>query len=227
MNKYSIEFFANRLLRNTDKEFFQPLIDIMFGVCPEMMSRKIPEANIQQAFTLYCLQKTINQNSKILCVGSFEDTSYEFLKLGQYNIYGIDPSINFDLHTFSTNSLEKYDIIFSTSVIEHVKNDDEFIEDICKLLIPGGLAILTCDFKEEYKKGDPLPNTDIRFYTEYDLKTRLSDIVLKNNCELISESNWKGEPDFLYQGHYYSFATLVFKRKENIFIAMSNILEIE
>ena len=40
----------NRILTNQDRELYKPLIEKMFEVCPEMMSRKISEANVQQAF---------------------------------------------------------------------------------------------------------------------------------------------------------------------------------
>lgn len=202
----------NRLLTNADRENYRSTIDKMFGACPDIMSRKIPEANVQQAFVLDTVISRFSKEVAILAVGAFEDTASASLKELGYNVTEIDPAINYDLHTFRGRSINQFNAIIATSVIEHVSNDEEFIEDICSLLLPGGWAIITCDFKNDYKVGDPLPATDVRFYTKNDLEVRLNGIINKHHCYLIGEPNWDGEPDFLYQGHVYSFATFVFGR---------------
>lgn len=187
----------------------------MFILCPEMMSRKISEANVQQAFTFSTATDiAIHLNKpKILSAGSFEDTATESLKKLGYNVTDVDPQINYDLHTFALQNYEEFDIIVSTSVLEHVKDDEEFIKDCCNLLNKGGYAIFTMDFKEGYKQGDPLPATDLRFYTNRDLNERLSNIINENGCKLVGDyTSWIGEPDFVYQGHSYSFATFVFRK---------------
>ena len=213
MNKSSIEFSQlNRLLRNKDREVLKPTIDLMFKYCSEMMNRKIPEANVQQAFVLDIVTKISNITDSILSVGCFEDTAYETLKQAGYNIVGIDPEINFSLHDYRMKHKSNFDIIFSTSVLEHVKNDEEFIQDICCLLTKPGVAILTCDFNNDYRLGMPVPNTVIRQYTEYDLRTRLNTVLNRNDCRIIGSQDWSGDRDFLYQGHHYSFATFVFER---------------
>lgn len=206
----------NRILTNEDREYFKPLIELMFGACPEMMGRKIAEANVQQAFALAhalsLLGPVEDSDADICCAGSFEDTASEYLKVFGYPVTEIDPAINSDLHTFRRNTTNKYDIVLSVSVLEHVTNDEEFIDDICYLLKPGGTAILTCDFKNSYKPGDPLPATDLRFFTHHDLSDRLVKVLARNNCSLVGESDWTAEPDFIYQGHLYSFASFVFTK---------------
>jgi SAM-dependent methyltransferase len=150
-------------------------------------------------------------------VGSFEDTASEYLiKTGQF-VTEIDPDINMDLHTFMRSSLRNnrlFRVVFSTSVIEHVEKDEEFLSDICELLEPGGLGIITCDFKNDWKAGDPVIVPDFRFYTEKDLKFRLGKIIQKHDCELVDCPDWTGKPDFNLGGFDYSFATFVF-RKDN------------
>jgi len=210
----------NRILTNTDRKEFESLIDKMFEYCPETMSRKIPEANVQQAFALDYVLKLLllsPDDLSILCVGSYEDTALETLQKMGYSVIPIDPAINMDLASFrrsvTLNEVpDTFDIIFSVSTIEHVKDDEGFIDDICNLLSPGGIAILTCDFKNDYKVGDPLPATDVRFYTKYDLLERLPKILENNNCTLFDEPELDDPPDFLYQGHTYSFATYVFQK---------------
>jgi len=204
----------NRILTNKDREDLKPLIEKMFEWCPETMSRKIAEANVQQAFALEYIMKllAVDEDMSALCVGSFEDTTSESLVAQGHDIVNIDPLENVDLATFRKSTDEKFDIIFSVSVIEHVFDDEEFIDDICNLLSEKGIAVLTCDFKNSYKAGDPLPATDVRFFTKVDLEERLPAILKKNGCSLFGESNWETEPNFIYQGHHYSFATFVFTK---------------
>lgn len=205
----------NKLLTNEDRKYYEPLIQDMFKVCPEMMARKIKEANCQQAFIVQAVLDHIEnyENPSILCVGSFEDTACEYLKRKGIKITAIDPLENMDLHTFRKQTKETFDIIFSTSVIEHVKNDEEFISDMCLLLKLGGVCVLTCDFKDGWKSGDPVHPLDCRFYTEEDLNVRLHNIIKKYGYSLVGEPNWKGKPDFFFDGFAYNFATLTFMWK--------------
>lgn len=204
----------NRILTNKDRETLNSIVDELFSLCPAMMARKIPEANVQQAFTFSTAKKYATLDSEILSAGSFEDTATEGLKKQGYKVTDVDPNINTDLHNFYLQNSSKYDIIVSTSVLEHVKNDEEFIEDCCKLLKDGGYAIFTMDFNDDYYPGKEVPATVIRQYTKYDLEERLPKVLEANDCELVGSHNWNAAPDFFYQGHIYSFATFVFRKKE-------------
>ena len=204
----------NKILSDVDKLELGPLIADMFKKCPEMMARKYPEANVQQAFILdEILKMNPPKDKPILCVGCVDDTAAEYLKVVGYNIIGIDPIVNMSLAAYKKNTKKKYDLIFSTSVIEHVEKDEEFAADICYLLNIGGTAILTCDFREANGPVHPL---DFRFYKEYDLLVRLNKVITEGNCKLIGEPNWRGEPNFRYEGFLYSFATWMFKKYEHI-----------
>lgn len=203
----------NRLLDNSWREYFKGTISLLDTLCPETMARKINEANVQQGFIYYKVMQLLNTPDKsILCVGSYEDTACEAMQKIGVNVTAIDPVINMSLSTFFKVNKNKFDIIFSTSVIEHVENDEQFIDEICKLLNSGGTALLTCDFREDYKEGDNKPGEDKRLYTTYDLTVRLSNILKENNCELIGVSDYSGEPDFVYGVHKYSFASFCFKK---------------
>jgi len=204
----------NRLLTDIDRENYKVLIEDMFETVPEMMSRKIARANVQQAFMVETiLNELLTPAATILCVGSFEDTASSYLKKKHgYNIVDIDPQINTDLHYYVYHYADKFDVVFSTSVIEHVPNDESFIEDICLSLKPGGLAILTCDYNNDYQKGDILPYSDVRFYTENDLKFRLGKIIAKFDCALVDCPDWSGKRDFIHDGCNYSFATYTFRK---------------
>ena len=206
---------CNRILMNGDRKLYLPVILQMCNYAPKMMSRKIPEANVQQAFVLNTVYNLIvnMESPKILCVGSFEDTTAASLKAIGYRIEEIDPSINYDLDFYcklSTTGKGSYDIIFSTSVLEHVQDDKLFIQEIAILLKPNGTAILTCDFNNRYRVDDKLPSTDFRFYTDASLKEL---ITFAHNCTLVDEPIWsEGYPDFVYEKISYSFASLVFRK---------------
>ena len=215
---------TNRLLTDKDREELKPIIEELFRVCPDTMKRKIARANVQQAFILGAVLDQIAQEDfhKVLSVGHYDDTAYEYLKSFPFSklidLVGVDPAINIDLHSFRNGKTTKdglgFDIIFSTSVIEHVQNDEEFLDDICKLLNKGGVGILTMDFNNDYRPGDKLPHSNIRFYTKKDLEFRLTKILTNNGCDLVDIPDWSGEPEFTHDGCNYSFATFVFRKNE-------------
>lgn len=208
---------VNRLLTDDDREALDGIIFDMWGVCKETMRKKIQRANVQQAFVLHYVLHLIKNivDPKILSVGCFEDTAYEYLRKQSIDLIGIDPQINYDLRTYINNGREPFDIVFATSVLEHVEDDEGFISDMCKLLKPYGYGILTVDFNNNYRVGDPLPKTDLRFYTKHDLEFRLTKILTDNGCDLVDTPDWTGEPEFTHDGCNYSFSTFVF-RKESL-----------
>jgi SAM-dependent methyltransferase len=187
----------------------------MFEALPEMMSRKIPEANVQQAFVVDVVHNILvkKPDARILCVGAFEDTATNFLGSKGVVITNIDPVENVDLDKFYDRSPEPFDIIFATSVLEHVPADEVFVSKIGKLLKRGGTAILTCDFNDEYKPGAPVPATVVRQYTKADLLERLPAVLDEVGCKIIGKPTYAGKPDFHYQGHDYCFASFVFKKR--------------
>ncbi|MEG4912916.1 MULTISPECIES: methyltransferase domain-containing protein [unclassified Microcoleus] len=208
----------NRILDDAARSQYAPRINQLFALVPEMMARKIPEANIQQAFILDTVDKFASQlvKPKILCVGSHEDSAAAALKQVGYQLEEIDPAINCDLNTYfhkPSTIKGSYDIIFSTSVIEHVQNDELFLMQIAELLAPGGSAVLTCDYNDQYKPGDRIPGVDFRLYTQKDFKQRL--LPLLKNCVFPDVPQWDcPKPDFIYEGCRYTFATFVFQKNK-------------
>ncbi len=206
----------NRILDNAARKQYKPVINDLFDIVPEMMARKIPEANVQQAFVLdsVCRFESRYSFPKILCIGSYDDTAAAALRKLGYKMDEVDPVLNYDLRTFMdkpSTMRESYDIIFSTSVIEHVENDEEFLTQMAELLAGGGTGILTCDYNDQYKPGDPIPAEDFRLYTQKDFKERL--LPLLKDCSLVDSPQWDcPNPDFTYAGCRYTFATLVFRK---------------
>jgi len=132
-----------------------------------------------------------------------------------YAVEEIDPVSNYSLQEYCTKPTtvkNSYDIIFSTSVIEHDPDDESFVKCIADLLAPGGLAVITCDYKDGWKPDESKPECNVRFYTKQDMKDRL--LPLMSNCRLVDKPQWDcPNPDFNYMGKYqYTFATFVVKK---------------
>jgi SAM-dependent methyltransferase len=208
----------NRVLGNADRQLYRAAIAKLFVWLPDLMSRKIPEANVQQAFaldTIVRLAPPADQQPRILCVGSFEDSAAWGMRRIGYRIDEVDPVMNFDLNDFlqrPTTQLGSYDVVFTVSVIEHVADDESFARQLAELLKPGGFIILTCDFLDSYLPGDPKPQADFRLYTARDLRKRL--LPQMEGCALVGESCWElAQPDFSWEGCRYSFATFVAQKR--------------
>jgi hypothetical protein len=208
----------NRILDNTARRIYGAAVQQLFELVPKTMAKKIPAANVQQGFVFDTVYRSFPNYHKprILCVGSYEDTAALSLRKLGYELEEIDPVLNYYLQEYFTKPSTRkgsYDIIFSTSVIEHDPNDESFIKCIGELLAPGGIAVLTCDYDDRWEPGKPKPDVDVRLYTQCDLKERL--LPLMSDCYLVDEPQWDcAEPDFEYQSTYrYTFASIVVKKK--------------
>jgi len=215
------EAIWNCILDDKMRVKYRPAIEFLKRSAPETMARKIPESTIQQGFVFDTAIRFANNKGKdkcrLLAVGAFEDTAALAIQHLGYHIDMIDPNLNYDLATFLTKpsvSPESYDVIISTSVIEHVQEDENFVRDMSALLKKGGVAIVTCDFHNAYQKGKmAIPSVDFRFYTKEDLTNRLMSVIPE--CELLGVPHYECEKyDFCYLNRYnYTFASLVFKKQ--------------
>ncbi|AFV24574.1 hypothetical protein Mpsy_2370 [Methanolobus psychrophilus R15] len=207
----------NGILDNRARELYKPAVKHLFELVPKTMEKKIPEANVQQAFVFDTVYRHLKEykNPKILSVGSYQDTAcMALIKMGIV-VEEIDPMFNYTLQEFATKPdtiKGSYDIIFSTSVIEHDPDDKSFVECITELLAPNGIFVMTCDYKDGWKQGDPKPRVCARLYTKVDLEHRLLSYM--KNCKLIDEPNWEcPNPDFVFGNYKYSFASFVVKKE--------------
>lgn len=210
----------NCILDDNARIMYAPAIKILFELVPKTMAKKIPEANVQQAFVFDTVYRFLSNyvNPKILCVGSYEDTaSMSLIKMG-YQIEEVDPTLNYSLQEYFTKPTtirNSYNIVFATSVIEHVPDDESFMKCISDLLAPDGIAVITCDYLDGWKLNEPKPDCNTRFYTQHDLRDRLLSSM--TDCYLIDKPRWDClNPDFNYRGKYrYTFATFVVKKQMN------------
>jgi SAM-dependent methyltransferase len=217
--KVVVERF-NTLLDDEARLHYAPAIKTLWRVVPRVMRRKIPRANVQQGFMLAAVEQLADgdRTKKMLCVGSFEDTACYALQSLGYRIDAIDPSLNVDLTGFRRQHPERlgtYDIVFSTSVIEHVPDDETFVADMVAMLAPGGYAVLTCDYNDTWTPDQPKPPSDVRIYTRSDIQ-RL--IAAMGDVELLDEPDWQDhDPDFTIAEYgidmHYGFATLTVRRR--------------
>jgi hypothetical protein len=204
----------NTVLNDKARIQLQSTIDELWYLVPTMMSRKIARANVQQAFVFKYLKDNFTAETPMICAGSYEDTCCAALRQLNYNIVEIDPQINYDLHTYcNLSNYVQVPVVFSVSVIEHVQDDETFMDDICKLLKPGGTGILTCDFNNDYQPEAHKPGCDFRLYTKDDLLVRFNAILERNQCYIEGDIDYDEAPDFVYENTLYTFATLVFKKK--------------
>ena len=210
----------NRILDDEARELYKPAEEKLFEFVPKTMSKKIGRANVQQAFVFDTVYRYLKEfgKPKFLCVGSYEDTASMALQKMGYEVEDIDPMINYFLQEYYTKPSTKkgsYNIIFSTSVIEHDPDDESFIKCVSGLLAPGGVAVITCDYKDGWKPSDIKPDVDARFYTKHDLEKRLLSCI--PDCELVDTPEWDcPNPDFNYLGKYqYTFATFVIRKKNS------------
>lgn len=207
----------NIILNDDARAIYAPAIQAIERLVPDWFHRKIKEANVQQGFVLDTVARLVNGNkeAKLLSVGCFEDTAYGALKRLGYNVTGIDPVVNYDLSEFVTHpagNVASFDLLFSTSVIEHVPDDAKFMKEMSMLLKPGGYIVITCDFKEGYLPGDPKPKVDCRLYTKEDIIGRL--IAATPELELVDDPAWEcPNPDFRFDEINYTFASIVLRKK--------------
>jgi hypothetical protein len=203
----------NTVLTDTYRTALQPSIEELRQLVPDMMARKIERANVQQAFAFKYIKDNFTTDKTMLCAVSHEDTCCAALMKLKYNIIDIDPVHNYDLHTYyELNQDKTFDVVFSVSVIEHVDNDDQFLDDMCKMLKTGGTCVFTCDFKDSYRPGDIIPDVDKRLYTKHDLLVRFKSILDNNNCYIFGDVNYDAPPDFIYGNTLYSFASMVIRK---------------
>ena len=138
------------------------------------------------------------EDSKILDIGCGNgDFTLELLRMG-FDAYGIDLAncdslkdkhrivdLQIDKYPFSDNY---FDVVFSKSVVEHMREPDYLVDEAYRVLKPGGVFIcLTPSWKHCYKEQFYLDHTHCTPFTRYSLETL---------CRL---SNFEARCDYFYQ----------------------------
>lgn len=205
----------NAILDDAARRRYAPVIALLHSLAPELMARKIAAANVQQAFVFDAVRTLAPPGARILCVGSFEDTACVGLKMMGVAVEEIDPVINYDLDDFierPSTAKQSYDVVFATSVLEHVEDDEKFMLHLSELLKPDGVMVLTCDYNDQYRPGDEIPDVCYRMYTQKDFRERI--IPSARQCAPIDDPAWDcPAPDFVFGNRFrYTFATLALRK---------------
>ena len=125
-NEYSIDAYPQKLCDHIVETYIEPHVGTVAG--KTILDVGIGKGNHLVAFArrgleAYGLDKLSETNEV----------------LAQFDIRGCD--IETDAFPFESDSM---DIVFSKSVIEHVRNADNFISEMRRVLKPGGLLVLMC-----------------------------------------------------------------------------------
>ncbi|MBW4025243.1 MAG: hypothetical protein HIU92_19300 [Proteobacteria bacterium] len=208
----------NTMLDNAARAYYGPAIQTLWRAAPTTMQRKIPEANVQQGFMLSAVEALCRTAlGPLLCVGAFEDTAAIALRQLGYVVDSIDPETDVDLAEFRRAHPEKvasYQVVFSTSVIEHVLDDEQFVRDLVEMTALGGAIVLTCDFCETWKPDQQKPSSDCRIYTTADMQRLMRAMP---GTSLVDSPDWSEHAtDFSIEENggvmRYGFATLAARR---------------
>ncbi len=125
---------------------------------------------------------TYNTDSRVLDVGCGNgDLTTEMLKMG-FDVQGIDLGNSNSLgERFIKVNIQKqkypfpdnhFDIVFSKSVIEHLREPDYMVDEIHRILKPGGTFIcLTPSWKHSYKEQFYIDHTHVTPFTRHSLET--------------------------------------------------------
>ena len=206
----------NKILDDRSRAAYSSALADLRALAPDMLTRKIERANIQQAFALDAARRLADRfvEPRILAVGSYEDTAVASLRTLGYRIDEADPQVNgLDLGAFycASDTGVAYDLILCTSVLEHVLDDEAFVRMAGELLSLGGIAVFTVDFSNQYPRTGVRPAADYRLYTSKDLRHRLAAML--PDCMLLDTPDWdNGSDDFEYEGCRYDFATWAFRK---------------
>jgi tetratricopeptide (TPR) repeat protein len=207
----------NKILDDRSRVAYTKALKSLEDLVPSVYARKIPRANIQQAFAFDAVERLIHRfrDPRILAIGSFEDTAVAALRAKGFRLDEVDPNVNglslADFYYSTPVHEELYDIILCISVLEHVEDDVTFVRMVGDLLSIGGIAIFTVDFSNSHTRNSNKPTADWRLYNSDDLRQRLTSIL--PDCAMLDHPDWEdGCDDFEYEGCRYSFASWVIRR---------------
>lgn len=140
---------ASRQLKNPLKDFAN-FSAIFWGVVKALYDNDIQKGSkiLEIGSGLGYLTHALNKEG-FVCEGlEYSSSAVDFAKkfFNEKHTVGI-------IEDFSSNHLVMYDVVIATEVIEHVIDPNKFIEDILKVLKPGGKLILTTPIKDIHPIG--------------------------------------------------------------------------
>ncbi len=128
----------------------------------------------------------------------------------------VDPAddiANCDLHTYLQHNPQLADLVLCISVIEHVKDEAQFLYDLSCLVAPGGWLILTMDF------ATTVPDTYHFHWMRERIYTPLAMVTMQEKCAINRMDRWPWTPapnyciPFTPLVHDYGFCSLVLRKR--------------
>jgi SAM-dependent methyltransferase len=214
MSQEELDLRSNRVLTPADREALRPTVAELARLCPDIMARKIPEAAFQNAFIFAQAKHALRQGDSVVVVGGFEDPIGPALRELGYDVDISDPHLDGrDARAVwldSVRSGRRYDVVVCCSVLEHAADEAQFVRQLYQVLHPGGVALLTTDFRDDWQEGMPAP--DQRLYTAERLRWLAGQLP---EGSLLAPPSWGPcEPYFEFNGVRYCFCSLAFRRLE-------------
>lgn len=209
-----IDLRGNRVLTPRDRQRLRPVVDDLATLCPDIMSRKIPDAVFQNAFIFEQARQLAKSNDRIILIGGYEDPIGPALMRLGHDVVITDPQIDGrtsdDVLLDSIRHGKEYDLVISCSVIEHVEEDFEFVKALYALLAPGGTALLTTDFRDGWEPGIVKPTPDVRLYTPQRLRLLVNSLP---NHAIPDGHDWQPIPAYFhYDFSDYGFCSIMFQK---------------
>jgi SAM-dependent methyltransferase len=127
----------------------------------------------------------------------------------------IDPTVNHDLRTELDRGTQA-DAVFCISVIEHVPEYAEFVEDLSRAVRPGGLLFLTMDAWNERPEVPDKAHFHWmrqRIFTKESWK-HLAATLHTKGFRLLGEADWDSPIEELEPGWGYGFVSLTMIKEE-------------
>lgn len=181
---------------------------------PQHNARKIEYASVLQALE----QMTLDSPLKIIVdVGGAGSP----LPLMVEEVTGvrpkvIDPAVDqgIDLHEYLQRNPPLANVVLCISVIEHVKDEAQFLYDLSCLVAPGGWLILTMDF------AATLPDTYHFHWMRERIYTPVSMFDLAVTLQKHGLRVWRDDPlynvPFIPLVHDYAFSSLVLRKRVTV-----------
>lgn len=202
----------NQCINAEDIKSYKNEIKFFNNICPNLIGKKNYQALSQYAILLRLIQeqKKDFSNFKILCVGAYEDVISVCLKSIGIYVEEVDPNLNYALEDFikkPSQKNEKYDLIYSISVIEHIYDDLNILKICEEKLNKGGLQFHTVDYR---KNNGLIPKTHYRVYNNDSINSLVKNIKNSKSYGITDYSNAKH--DFFYNDIHYNFASITLKK---------------
>ncbi|MCC6508830.1 MAG: hypothetical protein IT423_06970, partial [Pirellulaceae bacterium] len=120
----ALDMTPNRVLSARDRQRLRPVIEDLTALCPDIMSRKFPQAVFQNAFIFEQARRLAKTGDRIILIGGYEDPIGPSLQQLGFDVTITDPFIDGrssdDVLVDTIRNSQVYDLVISFSVIENV-----------------------------------------------------------------------------------------------------------